>query len=154
MNLIELQEDVQVIHADRVVRGRAVFWNGSTSNASQNRKRNPMKLAVCRTIAMALAVAPWPAFAQEGEPTRSVGVSVSPRLAIHDETTCCSGIGAWLQIRRFQIDYSVAIDTWRFDRAVDGIDYFNELGYAPDDLERAALRRTFPHRGRLPRGAG
>ena len=136
MNPIELQEDVQVIYADRIVQGRAVFWNGSTSNASQTGGANPMKLAVCRTIAMALAVAPWPAFAQEGEPTRSVGVSVSPRLAIHDESTCCSGIGAWLQIRRFQIDYSVAIDTWRFDRTVDGIDYFNELGYAPDAVPR------------------
>ena len=101
-----------------------------------NRRRNPMKLAVCRAIAMALAVTPWPAFAQEGEPTRSIGVSVSPRLAIHDKITCCSGIGAWLQIGRFQIDYSVAIDTWSFDGTVDSIDHFNELGYAADAVPR------------------
>ena len=41
MNLIELQEDVQVIHADQIVRGRAVFWNGSTSNASQTGGATP-----------------------------------------------------------------------------------------------------------------
>lgn len=82
-----------------------------------------------------------PALAQEGEPTRSVGVTVSPRLAVHDESTCCSGIGAWLRIGRFEIDHAVAIDTWGFDRAVDDIGHFNELGYASD----AAPRRLSGH---------
>ena len=41
LNLIELQEDVQVIYADRIVRGRALFWNGSTSNASQTGGATP-----------------------------------------------------------------------------------------------------------------
>ena len=114
-----------------------------TLRTTPNRKHRPAGVKMTRMLIGAwvvawgaVAVAPWPAFAQEGEPTRSIGVSVSPRLAIHDETTCCSGIGAWLQIRRFQIDYSVAIDTWSFDGTVDSIDHFNELGYAPDAVPR------------------
>ena len=65
------------------------------------------------------AGAPPPAVAQEAEPprelTRSVGVSVSPWLLLHldDDSVCCSGVGVWLQLGRFQIDHAFALGTWR-----------------------------------------
>ena len=56
--------------------------------------------------------APPPALAQEAEPrrelTRAVGVGVSPFLRLY-EYGCCSGIGVWLQVGRFQIDHSFGI---------------------------------------------
>ena len=62
---------------------------------------------------------PPPATAQEAEPPlelkRSVGVSVSPWLLLHldDGSFCCSGVGVWLQLGRFQIDHAFALNTWR-----------------------------------------
>lgn len=54
------------------------------------------------------AVQAAPAVAQE----QSVGMMVSPWLRLHDESTCCVGIGAWLQHGRFQIDYEVGLNVW------------------------------------------
>ena len=53
-----------------------------------------------------------PALAQEAEPqrepTRAVGVTVSPFLRLY-EYGCCSGIGVWLQVGRFQIDHAFGV---------------------------------------------
>ena len=47
-----------------------------------------------------------------GAQDRSVGVSVAPYLRMHDESTCCSGVGAWLQVGRFQVEHAIGINTW------------------------------------------
>lgn len=73
-----------------------------------------MLLGVCLAAWGVVGAALPPVLAQEGEPTRSVGVTVSPRLKFDDDasTPCCSGIGGWLQIGRFQIDHEIGIRTW------------------------------------------
>lgn len=50
------------------------------------------------------------ATAQEAE--RSIGIDFSPWFRVHDESTCCSAVGVWLQIGRFQIEHGFAINNW------------------------------------------
>lgn len=70
-----------------------------------------------------VGVAPPPALAQEAEPrrelTRAVGVSVSPFLRLY-EYGCCSGIGVWLQVGRFEIDHSFGVNIWTSPSASPG----------------------------------
>ena len=47
-----------------------------------------------------------------GAQERSVGVSVAPFLRMHDEATCCSGVGVWLQVGRFQVEHAIGINAW------------------------------------------
>ena len=79
-----------------------------------------MLLGVCAAAWGVVGAALPPVLAQEGEPTRSVGVTVSPWLKFDDDgSTCCSGIGGWLQIGRFQIDHEIGISTWISGRHPD-----------------------------------
>ena len=66
-------------------------------------------LAGC-TMAVALLGAPPPAAAQE----RSIGITYTPSLSLHDEVTCCSAAGAWLTIGRLHVEHVIAWDsTWQ-----------------------------------------
>lgn len=77
-------------------------------------------LGVCVTAWSVVGAALPPALAQQGEPTRSVGITVSPWLKFDDDgSSCCSGIGGWLQIGRFQIDHAIGIRTWISGRHPD-----------------------------------
>ena len=64
-----------------------------------------------------------PALAQEaeppGEPTRAGGVIVSPVLRLY-EYGCCSGLGVWLQVGRFQIDHAFGVNIWTAPSAAPG----------------------------------
>lgn len=51
-----------------------------------------------------------PAAAQE--PRNAVGVTLAPRLRVHDEATCCVGIAAWLQLGRLQIEQALGVNVW------------------------------------------
>ena len=59
-------------------------------------------------LVLAGALVAPPAFAQE----RTVGVSVGPVLKLHDENVCCMGVGAWLQVGRFQLAHEVGLNVW------------------------------------------
>ena len=75
-----------------------------------------------------------------GAQDRSVGVSFAPYLRLHDESTCCSSVGVWLQVGRFQVEHGIGINTWWV--AQYDLETLRFLGRATSVLFDAGIWRT------------
>ena len=102
--------------------------------------------------------APALATAQE---SGSVGVSVAPWIRLYDEVdvwdTCCTGLGVWLQVGRFQVEHALATNTWWVAEYADDPEYPEVLrrqGQATTVLFDARTWRTARTVTRLRFGVG